>query len=214
MATGTSDSGIEAGIRDEEHLHLNSAFYQDMLVLRISFMINGKQARIIGASVESGFPRLYCSDTGMSVSISAVIKACTTSLHKHRISHSHVHCDDQSPLLSFQYRPGLIELLLPECAQIAQDVSTAVKAIFKRSTASVSIRVEAAARLYLISLCKSGAPETLLITPNNVQQCSDRLEEFAFSSSMFAEHKTKMQGTFLHRYNTVSHYFPPITLSA
>ena len=196
MATSTSDSGIEAEILGEEHFHLNSAFYQDILVLRISFMNNGKPARITGASRDSGSPQLYCSDTGMSVSISAVTKACTSILHKHGVSHSHVHCDDQSPLLLFQYRPGLIELLLPECDKIAQDVSTAVKAIFKRSDASVSIRVEAAARFYLISPSKNGTPETLLITPSNVHQCSDRLDkskEFLFSSSMFAEPMAKAE---------------------
>lgn len=198
MAISTSDSGIETECHGEEHLHIHSAFYQDILVLRPSFMVNGKPARITG-SVESGSPQLYCSDIGMSVSMSAVTKVCTSILHKHGISHSNVYCDDQSPLVSFQYRPGLIERLFPECANIAQDISRAVRAIFKRADASISIGVEAAARLYLISPSRSGAPETLLITPSNIQQCSDRLDqskEFLFSSSMFAEYnaENKQQG--------------------
>ena len=78
-------------------------------------------------------------------------------------------------------------------AKIAQDISTAVREIFKKSCSSVSIRhVEAAARLYMISPPKNGTPETLLITSSNIHQCSDKLDkskEFLYSSSMFTEYK-------------------------
>ena len=128
MATCTcpSDSGVELDSQSdygqaEENIQINSAFYKEMLVLRTSFMVSGKPARIISASVssESRSPMLHCSDTdlGMSVyiKISEVTKACKSILHKQGISYSHVYCDDQSLLFSCQYRPGLIQFLFPEC---------------------------------------------------------------------------------------------------
>lgn len=200
----TDDSGVDLLERVENFHFYNSACYRDQLVLRMLFSVNGESATISFPPKSS--PRLYFSELRMSVGILEVVKACANILFKQGFDHRScsVYLDDQCPLFSFQYQPGLVQRLHSECDDIAKNVSTALertmKGIFKRSDSSVPIKVETTASLYLISSIEDGSPEIVLVTTDNAQQCDDRLDgskQFHFSSSMFTEAVDRAEGSYV-----------------
>ena len=93
MATGTDKEQEE--IPFELVVHPSHTLYDDIFLLRTPFSINKKTTCIKSVA---GQLVLYCAEFDTFVGISAVVKATTSILHTHGVSHSRLYHDEVSLL--------------------------------------------------------------------------------------------------------------------
>ena len=186
MATGTDKEQEEVPF--ELLVHPSHTLYDDIFLLRTPFSINKKTTCIKSVA---GQLVVYCAEFDTSVGIPAVVKATTSILHTHGVSHSRLYHDEVSLLYEMDITSQLSSLksFFSTSDKVKNNLAGTVANLFKKDFPHATITVEADFKLYRVSpITGTSSPNVRLVTLANISHYSNAYKEskmFDFSSALF-----------------------------